>query len=449
MKVNLILKNEYVRTPSHVMAEMTDLLKHKKPMDVYNTLTNKYDELSGPTSRRQVHDKKLNDDKKNRQNNAGKVINRGNIADHISEIDALVANGNSIVKSIIRDQCKAPCLILYTEDQLTDLKTLCCSGQSILGIDKTFNLCDFHVTATCYKQVRVAKERSGEPPIFLGPIFVHDNSDFESYSNFFNHLRTKLRDTDKTKLVLGSDEELAIVNAITLAFPESTHLLCKRHLCQNTKQKLIDDSVDKADRQKNLGMIFHEDGLIDANDSICFDAKSEEIEKVSKDLSSKFHRYFQNKLKKNLQERVHQPIVSGVIDKPWTNNNSESLNHVLKQAIDWKSKPLLDLITILATLIETQFKDLRKSLVGVGEYKLSETHAHFSVSRTMWVSKTNEERDRLYKRFRLFTPKDTKTVTSTDGKMTVIQPRSLGKKIGQIKRKKTDRTVTVKKQKLH
>ena len=248
---------------------------------------------------------------------------------------------------------------------------------------------------------------------------------------------------------MGSDEELAIVNAITLAFPESTHLLCKRHLYQNTKQKLIDDSVDKADRQKILGMIFHEDGLIDANDSICFDAKSEEIEKVSKDLSSKFHRYFQNKLKKNLQERVHQPIVSGVIDKPWTNNNSESLNHVLKQAIDWKSKPLLDLITILATLIETQFKDLRKSLVGVGEYKLSETHAHFSVSRTMWVSKTNEERDRLYKRFRLFTPKDTKTVTSTDGKMTVIQPRSLGKKIGQIKRKKTDRTVTVKKQKLH
>ena len=72
-------KNEYVRTPSHIMAEMTDLLKHKKPMDVYNTLINKYDELSGPTSRRQVHDKKLNDDMKNRQNNAGKFINRGNI----------------------------------------------------------------------------------------------------------------------------------------------------------------------------------------------------------------------------------------------------------------------------------------------------------------------------------------------------------------------------------
>ena len=40
-------------------------------------------------------------------------------------------------------------------------------------------------------------------------------------------------------------------------------------------------------------MIFHEDEFIDANDSTCFDTRSEEIEKVSKDLSSKFHRYFQ------------------------------------------------------------------------------------------------------------------------------------------------------------
>ena len=43
---------------------------------------------------------------------------------------------------------------------------------------------------------------------------------------------------------------------------------------------------------------------------------------------------------------MHQPIISGVIDKPWSNNNSGCLNLVIKQAIDWKSKPLFDLITI-------------------------------------------------------------------------------------------------------
>ena len=41
-------------------------------------------------------------------------------------------------------------------------------------------------------------------------------------------------------------------------------------------------------------------------------------------------------------------------------------------------------------------------------------------------------------------PKDKKTVTSTDGAMTVLKPRSLGKKIGQCKRKINERTTTIK-----
>ena len=79
----------------------------------------------------------------------------------------MLADGGSIVKSIIRDQGKAPCLILYSEKQLEDLRSMCCTGQSILGIDKTFNLCDMHVMASCYKQTSVKMETTGEPPIFF------------------------------------------------------------------------------------------------------------------------------------------------------------------------------------------------------------------------------------------------------------------------------------------
>lgn len=54
---------------------------------------------------------------------------------------------------------------------------------------------------------------------------------------------------DRSRLVFGTDEEKALVNAITTIFPNSNHMLCKRHLYQNAKQKLVDDCVDKADRQ--------------------------------------------------------------------------------------------------------------------------------------------------------------------------------------------------------
>jgi hypothetical protein len=63
-------------------------------------------------------------------------------------------------------------------------------------------------------------DNPGEPPIFLGPIFIHDNSDFESYSNFFNHLRVKLISTDTSNLVIGCDEEYALVSSIQI-FPGS------------------------------------------------------------------------------------------------------------------------------------------------------------------------------------------------------------------------------------
>lgn len=82
-----------------------------------------------------------------------------------------------------------------------------------------------HVIATCFKQNGVVRDVTGE-----SPLYVHDNSDFETYSTFFNHMRTKLMDTDTTNLVIGSDEELALVNAIVKDFKDSNHILCKQHL---------------------------------------------------------------------------------------------------------------------------------------------------------------------------------------------------------------------------
>lgn len=133
---------EYIRTPAHVMSEMSDLLEREHPLKVYNKLTLKYDVLEGLRNRKQVHDKKYNDKKKKCKEENGAYISRGSISDHINELDKMLADKNSIVKSIIRDNGKAPCIILCDDDQLEDLKTLCCSGQSIV---------EMHVTASCYK----------------------------------------------------------------------------------------------------------------------------------------------------------------------------------------------------------------------------------------------------------------------------------------------------------
>jgi hypothetical protein len=141
------------------------------------------------------------------------------------------------------------------------------------------------------------------------------------------------------------------INTIANGIAHQAYILCK---CS-----------PKNDRESIISDIFGDNGLVNADDSICFDEKSSEIEEKTKDLSSKFNKYYLQKMKNILKEKVNKPITAGFVSKTWTNNNSESLNHVLnfKQAIDWKSKPLLDLVKILSDIVATQFKDLRRAIL--------------------------------------------------------------------------------------
>ena len=437
-------KEEYVRTPQFVMVEMGELLKSNKPQHVYNKLTAKHDDLSGPANIEQVYNKQRRDRVKERKE-SGYIGNRNNFADHIKEIENRVTGNHPFIRSVVRQGGKAPSIILYTDEQINDLKTLCCTGQTVLGFDKTFNLCDMHVTMSGYKQLSVKRNNTSEPPLFFGPMYIHDNSDFESYATFFNHIRTKLSGVDTCKLVIGTDDEKAMVNAITSSFPDSSHILCTRHLRQNVNQKLTDAAVDKADKFMLIDKMFGEEGIINADDTVCFDEKCEEFESLCQSVSGSFLRYFQKRVKENLNKKRSEPDTVANADKQWTNNNCESLNHVLKQSIQWKSQPLTDLIEQAEELVNAQFTDLRRSLFGSGCFVLAESHKQFAVSRNVWGLKTQSERDRHYKRFRAHVIKDPRVVTSTDGESVVVAPKTKGKKLNQGKRKRTERTVTVKK----
>ena len=94
-----------------------------------------------------------------------------------------------------------------------------------------------------------------------------------------------------------------------------------------------------------------------------------------------------------IKAKVCDPQNSKNVDINWTNNNSESLNHVLEVLVDWKSKPILELVHKLSEYTNAQFKDLRRALVGVGQYKLSQSHKRFQVSKSVWVSKSETIHD--------------------------------------------------------
>ena len=83
----------------------------------------------------------------------------------------------------------------------------------------------------------------------------------------------KLISKDLSPLIIGTDDEKIMVKAIVNAFPESTHVLCSRHLKQNVLHKLTDDAVPKEDRNVIVNKIFGTNGIANADDTICFQSK--------------------------------------------------------------------------------------------------------------------------------------------------------------------------------
>lgn len=147
----------------------------------------------------------------------------------------------------------------------------------------------------------------------------------------------------------------------------------------------MDDAVDKGQRREIMNKIYGKDGILHADDTICFEEKCNDLEEHCSQISNKFNKYFTGRLKTLLKKKVNDPVRGELVTENWTNNNCESVNHVLKQAIDWRSKPLTELVGILHDLASGQFKELHSAMLGTGEYRLAESHSHFRISKTEWI----------------------------------------------------------------
>ena len=164
---------DFIRTPIEVFQQMGELAKTMRPKNVYNKLLIDCGETLGPAAPRQVRDKKYRDKRKDLQQITGVNGNRKNLADCVQTVQNMMQQGHSLIQQVIHASGKTPVIILYNDEMLTDIKNLCCSGQTLLGFDKTFNICDVHVTPSVYKQLSVVKTETGEPSLFMDPMFLH------------------------------------------------------------------------------------------------------------------------------------------------------------------------------------------------------------------------------------------------------------------------------------
>lgn len=133
--------------------------------------------------------------------------------------------------------------------------------------------------------------------------------------------------------------------------PDST-CLTTAYLCQTDKYIL----------DKMLGA----DGLVHLTDDTCFDGLCDELIEYREKFSSKFVQYFNMRFQQNIRSKVNLPMKEGIISRDWTNNNPESINHVLKHTVNWETESLPEFVRLTKRVVDGQYQKLRSALLSSG-----------------------------------------------------------------------------------
>ena len=248
----------------------------------------------------------------------------------------------------------------------------------------------------------VTRRETNDYPLFVGPILLHGNSSYKTHRTFYNEIAVALFDKtgDVGKLVIGTDDDKAARLAIKKSIPEATQVLCTRHLKKNTDQYMSEKvGLEKNLRQIILKKLFSENGLTSSEDETTFEIRVEEIKEYVEKKAPSFGEYLSNITIPRIRDFVFKPAKSGCIPYNWTSNNVESINHVLKMAVDWKPQALVDLVSKLYDVVRDQYQDVKRALIGRGNFKLSPSFAHHRIDKAVWLSKTPSERESLFQKF--------------------------------------------------
>ena len=101
-------------------------------------------------------------------------------------------------------------LVLANEKQLDDIERFGTRLPfTVLGVDPTFNICDYIVTITTYTHPSFLVKNQDIHPVMLGPILIHTNKSFVFYFTL-DSILIYLRPLYTSLKAFGTDVELNV-----------------------------------------------------------------------------------------------------------------------------------------------------------------------------------------------------------------------------------------------
>ena len=295
-----------------------------------------------------------------------------------------------------------PCAILASKQQLDNVVTFCCQPTqfSVLGVDATFELGDFYVTLTTYKNHSLRNCRTNSPPVFLGPAFIHMERRTQDYQSFFSSL-LKFEPRFCDLKAYGTDGEAALTAALESCFPTAVSLRCFIHKRNNIEEHL--KGLSSAVKKEILCDIFgSQDGeifntrLVDCDSEEAFDVSLGRLYQRWQKLSPGFHKWFLTNQADVFRHHMIRPVREraqlGTPPVKFTNNPNESSNNVVKHWTGFKKNSWPAFIQKLQKLVESQPSEADKAIYSAGEYYLSSELSYYQVDAVKWHHMSTAQR---------------------------------------------------------
>ena len=388
----VVEKKPYVRSKPSMVRKVKRRLKTDSPAKIFEQMTSEAgdDATLAPNHLKQIRQLKYT------MNRVPKVPQRPTVPDDVLQLSNMVRK-HPYVQQYVQSKDRLPQLILYTDDQMKDLKSfLAAESYHVVGIDRLPSDGPYMVTVVFYRNLKVLNASTHTHPIVLGPVFVHSDSTIYSYNSFFGQLVNRMTPAPAGfEVNIRTDEDGVIGKALDSNFPGVEQFFCTQPLASTVTSYLRDDlGMLPTDIDTIVMEIFGDHGLVKINNETEFEKKCATLITATENVYPLFVEYFCQRLKPLLLDNIRRPFAGNAF-----RNNSQAINNYLQLSINWKINRASALVEGLYEVIEQQMKELVDSLTGQGSYSLVPQYKKFAVTSSAWADMTQEEKDAHVQRF--------------------------------------------------
>ena len=278
-----------------------------------------------------------------------------------------------------------PMCVLGYDYQFKDIARFCCREHVAypLGLDTTFNLGEFYVTPTSYKNLLLYNVRDGKPPLFIGPTLVHMTRGYSAYCHLASKLKEEEPDIGDIRSLV-TDGEGGLCKALKVFYPHAVKLRCTKHFKENVKDKLKALKITGEDATFFISAVFgcnssdgiYHEGLIDSPHEESFDSLLSSVEEIWNEKEEacqsgsepKFHRWIKQHSSMIKEAMIKDKRVKAGLhpEEKITTNGAESANHVLKEAADYEEISLAEFVALCKSIAKNQQQEIIRAILRKG-----------------------------------------------------------------------------------